>query len=106
MVTNYVSKEEPTASVYKGMPIVAGPHAVLDWISDSGLWTRDHEFVYRGKLVSRKKGQSCRRLLEPWRSLRQRKPEIFKELSVYSQPSSNADSIVLSWVAQDTSVKT
>ena len=103
IVMNYASTEEPVGSVYKGLLIVAGPHAVLDWIADDGTWNRDHEFVYKGKLVSRKKGRSCGRLLEPWRALRLRKPDIFKELSVYSQPSSNADGIVLSWVALELS---
>ena len=54
-------------------------------------------------MVTHKKGVSVGRLMEPWRALRAKKPHLFEHICVMSQPSSNADSIILSWVAQELS---
>ncbi|CAE7439407.1 unnamed protein product, partial [Symbiodinium sp. CCMP2592] len=93
----------PTGLCYKGLIIISGPHARLSNISQDGKWLCDETFEWRGNLVSHKKGTSVGRLMEPWRALRAQKPHLFEHVSVMMQPSSNADSIILSWVAQELS---
>ncbi|CAE7897118.1 unnamed protein product, partial [Symbiodinium sp. KB8] len=97
------SAGEPTGAVYKSLIITAGPHCRLSNISEGGTWFSDESFEWRGKMVTHKKGVSVGRLMEPWRALRAKKPHLFEHICVMSQPSSNADSIILSWVAQELS---
>ena len=39
----------------------------------------------------------------PWRRLRHSNPELCENLSVYTQPSGNVDSIILTWMTEELS---
>ena len=71
----------------KGALIVPGQHARLDNIDDSGRWIEDEPFCYLGEMKVHRKGESARRALEH-----------LEHYDVYSQPSSNQDNIIMSWV--------
>ena len=47
---------------------------------------------------SHRKGESARRALEQWVKIRRDHPDLLEHYNVYSQPSSNQDNIIMSWV--------
>ena len=99
LVTNWFDHEKaPQGHVAKGVLIVPGQHARLDNISSTGRWLQDEQFQYLGVMKQHRKGESTRRALEPWVKLRNRRPELLEHFDVYSQPASNQDNIIMSWV--------
>ena len=82
----------------KGILIVPGTHGSLDNISAAGEWVEDEVFTYMGQTRKHQKGAKAGRVLGAWRKLRESDPHLFKHFSVYSQPASNMDGIIMSWV--------
>ena len=82
----------------KGVLIVPGQHARLDSIDDKGRWIEDESFNYLGEIKLHTKGESARRALERWVKIRRDHPHLLEHYAVYSQPSSNQDNIIMSWV--------
>ena len=82
----------------KGILIVPGAHASLDNISAAGEWVEDDVFTYMGQTRKHQKGAKAGRVLGAWRKLRESDPHLFRHFSVYSQPASNMDGIIMSWV--------
>ena len=82
----------------KGALIVPGQHARLDSIDDKGRWIEDESINYLGDIKLHRKGESTRRALEQWVKIRRGHPHLLEHYDVYSQPSSNQDNIIMSWV--------
>ena len=80
-----------------GVLVVSGVHARLSNIDERGRWIEDEMSTYTDKEVKRVKGESCGRILESWRKLRSKSPEVFEEISVMSEPSAFFDSIITHW---------
>ena len=89
--------KEPVGVMSKGILIVPGAHAALSNISSSGEWLEDEEFEWMGQIRKHQKGAKVGRTLGAWRKLRDEEPSLFRHFTVMSQPSSNMDSIVMSW---------
>ena len=79
-------EKEIRGVVLPGALVVSGVHARLSNIDEGGRWIESEEFTYMDKEVKRVKGESCGRILESWRKLRSKSPELFEEISVLSQP--------------------
>ena len=88
----------PWGHCMKGILIVPGTHGSLDNISAAGEWVEDEVFTYMGQTRKHQKGAKAGRVLGAWRKLRESDPHLFKHFSVYSQPASNMDGIIMSWV--------
>ena len=74
--------------VLPGLPVVPGVHAELANIDEAGCWKETRTFVYE-----QRKGASGRTLWG-WRQLRERRPELVKQVEISSQSASNVDSIM------------
>ncbi len=99
-------KVTPIGRVAPGLLVVSGAHARLSNISESGHWIREEKFVFNGKLVHRRAGESAGRILEPARKVRASHPELISQLSdVYSQPGATVDTILMSWIVEANSAK-
>ena len=48
-------------------------------------------------MVKQKAGTSAGRTLYAWRLLRQKRPDLIKEVEVYSQPAAMVDSVIMCW---------
>ena len=97
---------KPIGRVSPGLLVISGVHARLSNISESGHWVREEKFVFNGKLVHRRAGESAGRILEPARKVRASHPELISQLSdVYSQPGATVDTILISWVVEANSAK-
>ena len=104
MVSGFFNPDEaPQGHVLPGILIVPGPHAALSNISEKGEWISDEKFFHAGQMRLHKKGNSVGRTLEPWRKLRASNPQLMRHFHVYSQPSSNTDGVIMSWVIRDMS---
>jgi hypothetical protein len=78
--------------------VVAGVHAKLESISETGEWLWDHTFEYGGVTVERKKGQKVGPIMTQWRSLRQNQPQLFTgEVKIWQSPTAYVDNIIYSW---------
>ena len=99
LVSNFFNPDEdPIGHVGKGVLIVPGQHARLDNIDDNGRWVEDETFSYLGEMKVHRKGESARRALEQWVKIRRDHPHLLEHYDVYSQPSSNQDNVIMSWV--------
>ena len=104
MVSGFFNPDEaPQGHVLPGILIVPGPHAALSNIDEKGEWISDEKFFHAGQMRLHKKGNSVGRTLEPWRKLRASDPQLMRHFHVYSQPSSNTDGVIMSWVIRDMS---
>ena len=86
--------------VAKGILIVPGAHASLDNINAAGEWIEDEVFTYMGQTRKHQKGAKAGRVMGAWRKIRESDPHLLKHFSVYSQPASNMDGIIMSWVVK------
>ena len=104
MVSGFFNPDQhPQGHVMPGILIVPGPHAATSNISEKGEWISDEKYYHCGQMRTHKKGSSVGRTLEPWRRLRKSHPELLRHFFVYSQPSSNTDGVIMSWVIRDMS---
>ena len=76
-----------------------GQWARLSNISEDGK-LRTETFRIGSKEVVHTKGASAGRALEAYRKVRKGHPELVAELDIMSQPASNVDSVILSWVIE------
>ena len=99
LVNNFFNPDEdPIGHVGKGAFIVSGQYAELDNIDDKGKWIEDEPFNYLGDIKLHRKGESARRALEQWVKIKRDHPHLLEHYNVYSQPSSNRDNIIMSWI--------
>ena len=97
----FASPETPiVGSVGRGLLVVPGQWARLSNISEDGKWLRTETFRIGSKEVVHTKGASAGRALEAYRKVRKSHPELVAQLDIMSQPASNVDSVILSWVIE------
>ena len=97
----FASPETPiVGSVGRGLLVVPGQWARLSNISEDGKWLRTETFRLGSKEVVHTKGASAGRALEAYRKVRKSHPELVAQLDIMSQPASNVDSVILSWVIE------
>ena len=77
-----------------------GQWARLSNISEDGKCLRTETFRIGSKEVVHTKGASAGRALEAYRKVRKSHPELVAQLDIMSQPASNVDSVILSWVIE------
>ena len=100
--SGYFDNGEPYGEVGPGALVVhSKTYARLSNISDEGTWVKDESFKVGGKLIARKKGDSAGKIMRSWRLLRRDKPEWFKKVQVYQQPSGFVDGVIQSWMIED-----
>ncbi|CAE7422092.1 unnamed protein product [Symbiodinium natans] len=98
---NLCSDAPLVGKVLPGLLVVHGAHARLNNIDSAGKFISDETFEYNGTLVVRKVKTSAGRLLFGWRKARQSDPELFRRISVMSQPSANVDGVIYVWAQQE-----
>ena len=87
---------------WQGALVVKGAvHCRLSNITPEGTWRVTEKYVYAGKEYVRIAGQSAGRCMQPYRDLREKYPELFEGLEVYSQPAAVVDSIIMKWMLQE-----
>jgi hypothetical protein len=69
----------------------------------AGKWKEDERYQYGGKLIERKAGKCVGMILKSWVQMRKRKPELFENWEVYSQPGAVVDPIIQSWELEEQS---
>jgi len=98
------SEAEVLGIVAQGALVVSAQnHCRLSNISPEGTWVKSETFLWQGREVKRISGNSVGKLMLPWRRLRHSNPELLENLSVYTQPSGNVDSIILTWMIEELS---
>ena len=93
--------EVPVGAVLPTVMIVHGSHARLDNIDDEGKWIETEQFYLGETLVTHTAGESARGCLASYVALRKEKPELFKDVIVYSAPAANETTITEVWQTQD-----
>jgi hypothetical protein len=100
--SGYFDNGEPYGEVGPGALVVhSKTYARLSNISDEGTWVKDESFKVGGKLIVCKKGGSAGKIMRSWRLLRREKPEWFRKVSVYEQPSGFVDGVIQSWMMEE-----
>jgi hypothetical protein len=94
--------EEPEALNWKGALVVkASVHARLHNIGDNSQWLEDEEYMYGGRMISRKAGKSAGKVLKSYVDLRKEHPDWFENLEVYCQPAAVVDSVIMKWMLEE-----
>ena len=75
----------------------------MDNITPDGKWKENEEYYYNGQWRKHVKDMSVGRALESWRKLREREPHLLRHFRVMSQPASNCDGIIMSWIIKSQS---
>ena len=93
--------ETPLGFLFPEVIVVPGQHCRLASISSEGTWLRDETYMYKGKEYSHKTGESVGNQMQQWRTVRARRPDLFRNVQVYSQPAAFRDEVIFSWNARD-----
>ena len=83
-----------TGLVGKGLLVVPGQWARLSNISADGKWLRTERFKIGSKEFVHFQGASVGTILEAYRKIRARRPELVVQLDIMSQPAANVDSVI------------
>ena len=86
--------------VLDSVVVLKGGYAQLSNIDDDHRFKEDVEFYVGEKKIHHKKGKKTQ-LMYNLVELRKEKPEIFKGLVIFQQPSAWMDEIIQSWCCQD-----
>jgi len=97
----YQEGEEPVGAVLPTIIIVHGAHARLSNIDDEGRWIETEQFYSSGEKIIHKAGASAGGALSSYVALRKEKPELFKDVIVFSSPAANETSVTEIWQTQD-----
>ncbi|CAE8629532.1 unnamed protein product [Polarella glacialis] len=87
--------EVPVGINWRYALVVKGVHA--------SKWKEGERYQYGGKLIERKAGKCVGMILKSWVQMRKRKPELFENWEVYSQPGAVVDPIIPSWELEEQS---
>eukprot|EP00434_Breviolum_minutum_P035266 symbB.v1.2.031211.t1/scaffold3598.1/size53462/1 len=98
-ISNITGDGHPVGSVEKGLLIFPGSHASLDQVDDDGKYINDVVFQVGDKITTHKKGSKCR-VLQWAVKMRKDHPDLISKIDIMTQPASNCDSIILSWIVQ------
>ena len=98
-ISNITGDGHPVGSVEKGLLIFPGSHASLDQVDDDGKYINDVKFQVGDKITTHQKGSKCR-VLQWAVKMRKDHPDLMSKIDIMTQPASNCDAIVLSWIVQ------
>ena len=98
-ISNITGDGSPIGSVEKGLLIFPGSHASLDQLDDDSRYIKDVEYQVGDKITKHQKGSKCR-VLQWAVKMRKDHPDLISKIDIMTQPSSNCDAIILSWVVQ------
>lgn len=98
-ISNITGDGHPVGSVEKGLLIFPGSHASLDQVDDDGKYINDVVFQVGDKITTHQKGSKCR-VLQWAVKMRKDHPDLISKIDIMTQPASNCDSIILSWIVQ------
>lgn len=94
---------EPLGEIGKSSLVLGGAHCRLSNISDNDTWIADEAFIWQGREVVRKAGQSTRGVMRAWVKLRRESEEVRRMLAaveIYQQPAGFVDSVIMTWMIQ------
>ena len=94
----------PVGSLLAPLLVFPGAHARLDNINSDHRFIKTEEFEVNGLSVRHVQGEKTR-LMWNLVELRTLQPELFENLEVMQQPSSNVDSVILCWCIQQQALK-
>ena len=92
----------PLGEVLSPLIVFPGAHARLSNISNEHKFLETEEFTVNGIQIRHQAGDKTR-LMFSLVELRKKHPELFEDVEVCTQPSSNVDSVILSWSVQQQS---
>ena len=88
---------EPVGALGDTLVIVAGTHCRLNNVSLEGAWIESEKFWVGNKLTKRVAGKKVGSIMQGWRDLRAKRPELFEGISVMQQPAVVVDSVITTW---------
>ena len=95
--------QAPRGLVHSGLLVVPGCHARLSNITESGTWRETESFYVGSKKINHLAGRSVGATLIAYRLAREAQPDLFRKVSVMSQPAANVDSVIFCWAQQELS---
>ena len=98
-ISNITGDGPPIGSVEKGLLIFPGSHASLDQRDDDGKCIKDVVFQVGDRITTHQKGSKCR-VLQWAVKMRKEHPDLISKTDIMTQPASNCDAILLSWIVQ------
>ena len=109
VVMNYFktgdNPEDPVGILGDTLLVVGGTWARLNNISADGKWLKTERFVVAGQEKVHYAGKSVGNVMQSWRDLRQKCPELFEGISVMQQPAAFVDSIITTWCIMEMAEK-
>ena len=98
-ISNITGDGPPIGSVEKGLLIFPGSHASLDQLDDDGKCIKDVVFQVGDRITTHQKESKCR-VLQRAVKMRKEHPDLISKTDIMTQPASNCDAILLSWIVQ------
>ena len=90
----------PVGSVLRPLLVFAGAHCRLSNLTDEHTFRETEDFQVNGQDFQHVAGQKTR-LMWNLVELRKKEPQLFEDLEIQQQPSSNVDSVILTWSIQE-----
>ena len=90
----------PVGSVLRPLLVFAGAHCRLSNLTDEHTFRETEDFQVNGQDFQHVAGQKTR-LMWNFVELRKKEPQLFQDLEIQQQPSSNVDSVILTWSIQE-----
>ena len=95
----------PKGALERSVWIVQGKHCSMQFVTQDSegrdVWSEDWGYELEGVAHNYKKGESCGKLMQPYRTLYRKKPELFRDVLLIQQPSATRDGIVVNWCMKD-----
>ena len=97
VVKGWFGSGVPTGELGDSLVIVPGTHARLSNISEDGRWVKTEKFKIGNKKAVRIAGGKAGCIMQSWRELRSKSPELFEGISLMQQPATVMDNILNNW---------
>ena len=94
----------PIGEVLSPLIVFPGAHGRLSNISNEHKFLETEEFNVNGVQIRHEKGDKTR-IMFSLVELRKKHPELFEDVEICTQPSSNVDSVILSWSVRQQSLQ-
>ena len=105
VVKGWLGSGIPTGELGDSLVIVWGTHARLNNISEDGRWVKTERFKVGNKKVVRIAGRKVGAIMQSWRELRSKSPELFEGITLMQQPAAVMDNILNNWVLEEHGMK-
>ena len=105
VVKGWFRSGTPTGELADSLVIVPGVHARLSNITADGRWLKTEKFWIGRKKVVRIAGRKVGLIMQSWRNLRSKCPELFEGISLMQQPAAVMDSILNNWALEEHGMK-